>query len=654
MSLPNTTSGLKKLPDGYIAVPITVDQESSVLKICVLARSDPDPARGHLIVLRNTIDAKVFLGCIVDASSRVLDWLELWIQNGGTLLNTPAADRLSLSNAMLDNRWKRQVLAFEQADATAIIKTGSESSNPLPTALDLSAGLPIHPIDAGSGTPWRLCTDEGLLQQRGLPSYGSSLHRYLYVPASGADSNLVPVTPGAPTNEFTKPLSEILTDGSGVIPFNITAGLMLARKHHPIGIETYIDILSGAPWDGLKHGRSLIDLGEQIEALRKDKENLCREGRLFLGRRGRCGRLIETLHLKLRLLADIVSSTHAMVYHLQRPLLGLRPESWQVQLGDVGRGLPFLWTGRAVLSDSGDAVALAIEGSDLQYYAPSPASGTSVYRPVVSSLPVKGRAAVRIRSILSEATDATVVEGTLTTQERMDVTPHDLVWLSISLACGDIHLYAYLESDSAIAEGEWRFRTAAQNMRAPEASALKAAEGVPLPDIQFETIPFLSTPCDLYALAVLAVRILLVDNTNSLPVVLDEMLSLMHQIETEYDESAGLEKGISDMFDKDKRWLASLGPHHLTWDDISSDEAFCIIPPGLWRAILKTILRMFPGLGRDSTCKDYGDAQPGGLHKVFEPTMEDLDSLILKTRSLIVSDWESNREISAVIREYLA
>lgn len=654
MSHPNATSGLKMVPEGYIAVPITEDQKSSVLKICVLARAEPDPAGGHLIVLRNTTEAKVFLGCIVDASSRVLEWLELWIQNGGTLVNTPAAGYLSLTNAMLDSRWQRQVRAFEQTDAAAVVKTGSESSNPLPTVLNLSTGLPVHPMDAGSGTPWRLCTDEGFLQQKGLPSYGGSLHRYLYVPASGPESKLVPVTPGAPTNESTKPLSEIYGDGSGTIPFNIGAGLILTRKHYPIGLETYVDILSGAPWDGLKHGRSLIDLGEQIRALRKDEAYVGREGRLFLDRRGHCGRLLETLHLKLRLLADIVSTTHAMVYHLQRPLLGLRPESWQVRLGEVGRGLPFLWTARAVLSDPGDAISLAIGGSNLQYYAPSAAAGTSVYRPVVSSLPAKGRAAVRIRSILSEATDETVVEGTFVTQERMDVARRDLVWLRISLACGDIDLYAYLESDSAMAEREWRFRTTARKMRSAEVAALKAAEGVPMPDIQFEVIPCLSTPCDLYSLAVLGIRTLLVDNTNSLPVVLDEMLSLMRQIETDRDECAGMEERIRKMFDKDKRWLASLGPHHLTFDEIGLDTSLHVVPPELWWAALKMILRMFPGLGPDSACRDYGDAQPGGLHKVFERTLEDLDKLILKTRSLIVSDWESNGEVAAVIREYLA
>jgi hypothetical protein len=607
-----------------------------------------------LVVLRDTVDAKIFLGCIVDASGQVLDWLELWVQNSGTLINTPAASRLSLSNAVLDDRWRRQFRAFEQCNATAIVTTGLEKSYPLPTFLKISAGLPVHPMDSESGTPWKLCTDEGLLQQNGLPSYGSSLHRYLYVPASGSDSKFVPVTPGAPTNESTRPLSEIYTASEDAIPFNTCAGLMLVKEHDPIGLETYVDILSGTPWDGLKHGRSLLDLGEQINALRKDETTLGCDGRLFLETQGRHGRLIETLHLKLRLLVDIVSSAHAMVYHLQRPLFNLSPDSWRVKLGEVGRGLPFLWTAKAVLSDPGDAIPLTIEGSDLQYYLPSPTAGMSIYRPLISSVPAKGRASVRMRSVLSEANDTTVVEGTFTTQERIEIASRDLVWLRINLACGDIDLYARLESDSAMAAGEWRFRTVAQNIEDARVSDLKAAEGVPMPEIPFEIIPLLSSPSDLYSLAVLAVRILIVDNTNSLPVVLDETLSLMRQIEAKHDESISLEKRISDIFNEDKRWLESLGPHHLIFGEMISDEAFGVIPPEIWWATLSIVLRMFPGLGPDSECKDHGDAQPGGLHKIFERTIDGLATLILKTRNLIVSDWQSNQEISTVIQEYIA
>jgi hypothetical protein len=653
VSLANSRAGINKLPDGYTAVPFTEEQRSSVLKICVLVRPEPDPAGGHLILLRNTIDAKVFLGCIVDASSRVLDWLELWIQDGGTLISTPTASRLSFTNAILDDRWKRQIRAFEDVDGTAVVRTGFEHTNPLPTVLDISVEAPRHPIDTVSGTPWQLCTDEGLLQQNGLPSYGGSLHRYLYVPALGSDSKFVPVAPTAPTNESTKPLPEIELDGSDIISFNTAAGLMLVKRHDPLDLETYIDILSGAPWDGLKHGRSTLDLGEQIDALRKDGANLCRDGRLFLESRGLWGRLIETMHLKLRMLADIISSVHSMVANLQRPLLNVSSESWRVRLGEMGRGLPLLWTARAVLSDAGDAIPLAIEGTDLQYYIQSPTSGTSIYRPLISSVPTKGRASVRIRSVSSEESGATVIDGTFASTERLDTANRDLVWLRISLASGNIDLYAHIESDSAMAADEWRFRTVGQRLKRSEISELQAAAGVPMSEVPFEVIPLLSSPCDLYSLAVLTTRILFVDNTSNLPLVLDEMLSLMRQIGADHDEATSFEDRIRDVFNRDNRWLEYLGPHHLTFDDTTSDEAFEMVPPELWWQTLRIVSRMFTGVGPDSECRDYGDAQPGGLHKVFERTMEDIDNLIRKTRSLIVSDWDSNREISAVIRKYL-
>ena len=653
MSSSEPNSGLAAIPKGYIAIAISEDQKASALKICVLVRSESDSVGGHLVLLRETIDARVFLGCIVDASGQVMEWLELWVQNAETLINAASAVRHSLSNSTLDNRWRRQSQGFNNLDGAATVATGWESEHPLPTFLDISTNSPLHPIDPSSGSHWRLCVDEGLLQQKNLPGYCGSLHRYLYIPESSEESPLVPITSGAPTNASTKPLSEICSETSHIIPFNPGAGLMLVKKHFTIGLEAFTDILSGAAWDGFKHGRSIIDFGKQLNALRKDEAVLTADGRLFLEAHGQCGRLIETFHLKLRLLADIVSSVHSMVCHLQQPLLNISPENWQVQLGEPGRGLPYLWTAKAVLSDPGDAIPLAIENSDLKYFLPALESGTSIYRPLAGSISAKGKASVRIRQVLPDNRDVTTIEGTFATQERIDLARNDLVGFRLNLACGQINLYAHLEADSAMASGEWRFRTVAQKKDDTVVSDLQAAEGVPMPEVPFEIIPLLSSPCDLYSLAVIAVRILLVDNTNSLPVALDETLSLPRQIEADYDKSHGMEKCISDVFKKDERWLESLGPHHLTFEKITSGEAFGLIPSELWWTTLTIILRMFPGLCPDTNCKDYGDAQQGGLHKVFERTIADLDNLILRSRSLIVSDWKSNQEISNVIQRYL-
>lgn len=648
----SNANSINKLPDGYCVIPISKCQRASVLKIAVLVRQQPDPLGGHLVLLRDTLDAKIYLGCTIDACSKVLDWVEIWIQDFGTLANSNVTSRLPISNTTLDQRWHQQVEAFESLDGVAMIKTGWETSYPLPTLLDMSSCSPLHPKETDSGSHWQLCTDEGLLHEKDLPGYGSSLHRYLYLPDAGNQSRLIPVTTAAPENASTIPLSHISGNSGNIIPFNIAAGLMMVKQHHPVDLETYIEVLSNASWDGLKHGSSVIDLGAGINALRKHDTTFTSEGRMLLESHGQCGKLIESFHLKLRLFADLVSSVHTMTSKLQRPFFNINPQSWQVYIGHPGRGLPILWTARAIAGNAGESILLAIEGSDRQYYLPSPDAGTSIYRPVASSILTRGRTSVRIRQVLPDTGDKTIIEGTLSTRERIDPASHDLVWLRINLAHGQIDLYAHLEADSAMAQGEWRFRTIGQDLKEIQVSDLKSAEGVPLPGIQFEIIPLLSSPCDLYSLGVMAVRIFLTDNTTNLPVALDETLSLVRQVESGYNEEVELPERIKEMFGKDERWIQSLGPHRLTYDNIAPEEAINLITPQLWLETLSLILRMFSGMGPDSQCSDYGDAQQGGLHKVFEPALAKLDELVMKTRSLIVSDWKSNYQIRDIIKNY--
>jgi hypothetical protein len=142
------------LPKAYVAIPVAEDQKAALLKICILVRPEPDPVGGHLVVLRDTADAKILLGCIVDAASRVHEWLEIWIQNTAALVDTVSVAREALSNAMLDKRWRRQCEVFEKLDQAAIVRTGWESDHPLPTFVDISARAPVHPVDADSLTPW--------------------------------------------------------------------------------------------------------------------------------------------------------------------------------------------------------------------------------------------------------------------------------------------------------------------------------------------------------------------------------------------------------------------------------------------------------------------------------------------------------------------
>ena len=139
---------------------------------------------------------------------------------------------------------------------------------------------------------------------------------------------------------------------------------------------------------------------------------------------------------------------------------------------------------------------------------------------------------------------------------------------------------------------------------------------------------------------------------SPLPVVLDEVLSLARQVAMEHDPAVSLGLRIHTIFDRDKRWLESLGPQHLVHEEVSPEDAFDLVPAEVWWDVLAALVRTFPGIGPDSACADYGDAPSGGIHKVFDKLSGDLSSLLLRTRSLIVIDWRANREIHSVIRNF--
>ena len=645
-------SGPMQVPDGYAAIPIGAAQLPAPLRVCVLVRREADPVGGRLVVLRDLMDAHAFLGCILDAAGGVQRWVEVWVQDLEALARTVAVCREALCNKVLDERWQRHYLVAQELDSGGVVSTGWEAVHPPPTLLDLGSLEPVHPVDGVSGAPWTLCEDDALLSRKGLPPYSTSLHRYLYLPAEGDESLFVPATPEAPTNANTRNAADALRDYRDHVRLNPAGGLILVRRFNPVAYEAFADVLGGGSWAGVLHGRTQVAAGLSPSELNEADPALPLGGRLFLGQHGRWGRIVETLHLKLRLLADAVRSVRTMVLHHQKPLLNLGADHFEVEMGRPGCGLPFLWTARAVLADPGDAIELPIVASDVRYYLRGGA-GASIYRPESAGEPVRGRGTARIRQVGVGTREQTVVQGTFDAQERIRAGHMDLLWLRLNLADRRTDLYGYIDPDSALATGEIRFRTVGQRLGDDEVAALKAAEGVPLGNTPFEVVPLLSTPCDLYSLGVLAVRTLLVDPRTTLPVALDETLSLARQVAVDYEGSSSLGDRIHRLFDTDKRWVLSLGPQHLTHDEVAPEDAFDLVPTGLWWDTLAMVLRLFPGIGPDSACRDFGDAPVGGLHKVFDRAVSDLDALLLRTRSLIVIDWRFNREIFAVLRSHL-
>ncbi|MDB6067521.1 MAG: hypothetical protein JWR26_3729 [Pedosphaera sp.] len=647
---PSRSSGI---PEGYRAIPLHKSQSTPV-RLCILVRQTPDAVAGSFVLLRDLHDALVYLGCLTDAGGRVLQWIEVWVQNVDGLEASLPAYRETFSNFALDERWRSQRQAFEALNPANFIQTGWETDHPLPSFLSLADAGPVTPGEGEERGTWELCLDDGLLKSAGLPPYSTSLFRYLYQPGAGKEAVFIPVVSGAPTNTVTKSLAEALGKSNHHLSFNPQGGLMMAISFCPIGYEDYADLLAGKPWKGLEQGKKFFNFDGVYRSL-EDWNQIQQNGaHLFLGSHGRSGRFPETFHLKLQLLVDAFRLVQSSVRHNQLPFLNISGDSFRVKLERSGSGLPFLWTAGCALARPSHAFALPVESSEFRYFIRARPTGTSIYLPEGLSESLQGSGSVRIRKVLPPDQDRTVLEGTLVLQDKLNASKHDLLWIRLPLPSGRVDLYGHLYATESLAQGEARFRTVPQKMPEAVVAALREAEGVSFARSPFEVVPLLSSPCDLYALGVLAVRTFLVNDKNTLAIALDEILSLARQVATEHKADVPLGARVRAIFEKDKRYVTSLGPHRLVREPIEPEEALELLPSDLWYDTLATIIRLFPGMGPDSICKDYGDVSSLALETVFNRPLEDLEKLLIRSRSLIVIDWKFNREISTAINEYVA
>ncbi len=632
-------------------VPVRAAEPEGVLRMCVALNAEAKPDSGPLILLRSSLATRVYLGAVVDAADRVVEWLEIWVQTVAGLADSPATWREYLSNAQLDATWLEQSQRFLALYPDTYRHTGWEGTHPAPTFIDLGAKKAWCPMDSGSNTAFKLCTNDALLEKAGLPPYSRSLHRYWVAGgAEGGGLTWVAATPGAPNALAVGTSENVLPASRKMIPFNPEGGLMHARRFAPIGFEDYTDLLAGRAWHGLVNGNEWVKLAGGYGGLSDWDTLLLQRDHLFLGGRGRSRVLVETFHLRLHLIHQLVELTADTVARRQLPMLNLSAESFRVEMGPLAPGLPILWSARATLAVPGQALALALPLDDVRHYLPLASPVTTIYRPEFLGLPMRGSGRVRIRRVATDASDRVFVEGTLVTSERLRASAEDLVWIKLPLSFGVVDLYANLDSKEALAAGEYRFRTVPQAFSQQAARALRAAEGSVFDSTSFETIPMLSTPCDLFALGVLAVRALFVNGENSLGVALDEILSLARQMGLEAAEGSATDR-VRGLAAADSRWLASLGPHRLTYDKLTPEAALSVIPEGLWWETVATVARFFPGNPPDSYCRDFSDYSHFALEKVFAAPLADLANLMLRSRGLLFSDAAANREIATVLDE---
>jgi hypothetical protein len=636
------------IQEGYRAIVLEPNDAASTLRLCLVLKDSPDPAGGLLVSLGETADASVYLGCITDAVGQVREWVEIWMQNLENLEKRFPAHVPIFCNALLDRQWTERAERWRAATPEAFLATGWEHQHPLPLFLNLSLESAVHPHDSLTSEPWRLATDDEALKSAGLPPYSTSLVRYLT--SGGAAPRFIPISQGAPQNAQTTDVKSAL---GNLIPVNPSGGMLMVRTLAALELADWLNILSGGAWRGLEHGRKPFRLNGVYRTLQNEDAMRQGAGHFLLAAQGRAGRLLETFHLKLQTLRSMFALAREWVAREQLPFLNLRAESFRVRLGETDTQLPFLWNSVTTLAFPGEAVALPVETTEARYFAPPETGAASVYRPEAST-PVRGIGTLRVRDVSTGQNDMSVLEGTLTTQERINVAANDLLCLRFALPSGRLELYGRWDASEVLSANELRFRTLPRPLSPAVLTSLRET-GVAIPHVTFETLPVLSTPCDLHALAVIGVQALLASGGGAaLPVALDELFSLAAKVAEKGGDGSHTLAVIRSTLEEDAKWQTTLGPHHLVADGLSAEDGALLFPADLWWATVAVLMRCFPGLLPGSYSRDLGDAPALALEKVFDEPLAHLDSLLLRSRSLISIDWNMNREIRSVIDQVLS
>jgi hypothetical protein len=623
------------LPADYQLIALSPAGTEPCLRLALLVKTPEAPAPPFFL-LRETPDASIYLGSLIDQSDEPKCWVEIAVQDLDHLTNTFWARSEGITNTVLDQRWRKRIAVAKHIDSFLDLFIKDHSPVPISqsTGKVVRSEMPEENLS--------LCTDESALLQAGLPSYGNSLHRYLGSRPKGKTMVFLPVNRDAPLPEESLRLAPLPPD---VALFNPAGGSILVREFSPLSLLEFADLLGGKPWPGIRFGESTWNPTGPYAGL--DEREAFEHRSLFSGRRESSQKLFEVLHLKLNLLQQMLSAVSQAIRIQQTPFLCLRPESFAISLAPLGSGLPVFWTSQIHLADLTGAIPLPVPGTEDRYFIPAE-SGQSIYRPDVAQGVRTGGATLRIRAVLPPSLDGTSIEATVTADERLLLDAHDLVRIRLVVPAGRVEIFGRLSESESSVQGELRFRSLPQHFPEATVQALTAEAGALIHRVPLEIIPLLSSPFDLHSVAVLGARILLVDGENSLPIVLDELRSLGHALASDDRAETDLVDRLLGVAACDERWFQTLGPHRLSRDP-ALRKFRDLIPPELWWTVIGFLIRLFPKLGPDSFCPDLGAAPPLALEQIFQEPIEQLALLQLRARSLLLLDWAANEEVLAAI-----
>ncbi len=144
------------------------------------------------------------------------------------------------------------------------------------------------------------------------------------------------------------------------------------------------------------------------------------------------------------------------------------------------------------------------------------------------------------------------------------------------------------------------------------------------------------------------------EGLRNLPVIVDECLSLARRFGKAQPDRDSFRHQLQELLRQEPNLLDSISPHRLLDQELTPAQARAQMNQDLWLDAVCLLLRLFPGAGAQSYCQSFGDVSPLALETVFDQPIQELETLLLRLRSILTPSLCANEEIAQVIRQQLA
>jgi len=651
--------------------------------------------------------ARVYLAAVKGDDSTLLELCALKLMpdawpDGAT----PAA--LGVTNSDLEDRWERENARLVALRALSphfprlvrIDAAAGEIARRLPPLLYSRPGRSFFvPPCPRCRNPLSLCRDEAWLAGAGLPSFASTLERFVWCErcARGPEAFTVYTTSriGAPRaavrsatdllDDLGHALREVWTEeeattlvgtetakavrslpaaavgGASVrdlfTPLTFYGSPFLLTVAAPLDLEALADALGGRPWEELPVRTPGGGAFPPRWAWLARTPTPTR--RLLFPTDSSGLDAVEILFLKLTAFRQILEGLIDYYRATGRPHLDLHPRHLLFELSGAGDGLPVFWTLQARIhglaaaamslpAPGSPTIVLPGDGLAVPYAAPEVQEfRLAGYRPgefVFTDLGEEGTAARRFR-----------IRGRLSDPYGLYPAPRprDTIFLSLpdpALGFGFTGL-AVRATPGDIRSDEAVFASDLLELEENGLRRLRLALGTKLPGVRYRVFPDFGTPTDLHALGVSLLHLLLRNDGQDLAAVLRATDRLSREAAA-WAPEARRDVTLAALLKRAPDAAPAFSKTQILWgkDDRRGGRPNAV-PDGLWDRALLLGLRLVTRVTGFSVAAGPDDFDPLFREEKLERILPEIVGILAELQSLLFERQPLHLEIQQVLAE---